>query len=399
MKVGYVLGTYPRATDTFIQREVQVVRGRGVDVTTFSVREPSTDQLVGPEQVAEHSRTTYLLAAGGPALLSAVAVLLLRSPVRWCRAFSLMWSCRQAGLRGTLLHLMYFAEAALLARRARAESIQHLHNHFGDQSGTVTMLAAELAGTSFSMTVHGPDVFFERRRWRLDMKAQRAAFVACISHFSRSQLMAITDPTVWPRLHIIHCGVTPSLFEAPVPDSSGIRLTAVGRLDAVKGIDVLLSALEMVLPMQPQTRLALIGDGPDRERLEQRVNDLRLTDHVDFLGYLGQAEVRQEFRHTDVFVLSSFAEGVPVVLMEAMAARVPVIATNVMGVPELVEDGVVGHLVPPGDAAALADRVRDLIAVGPAERRLMGERGRRRVEQQFDVDIEAAKLAALFHER
>lgn len=391
-----MLGTYPRATDTFIQREVQAVRAAGVEVETFAVRTPGEDQLVGPEQRTEHARTSYLLASGPGALTGAVLRLLVRHPLRWGQAAATAWSGRLPGARDTLLLVVYFAEAALLARRARAGRIDHLHNHFGDQSGTVTMLAAQLAGLPFSMTVHGPDIFFDRQRWRLDVKTDRAAFVACISHFSRSQVMSVSDPAGWSRLHIVHCGVTPSVFAEPVDDPARLSLLTVGRLDRVKGVDVLLEALRLVGAQGQRPHLDIVGDGPDRARLERRVRDLGLTGQVSFLGYLDQAQVRERLRQTDVFALPSFAEGVPVVLMEAMAARVPVLATNVMGVSELVDDGVVGFLVPPGDARALAERLQALIACGPAQRRNMGGAGRRKVEQEFDVGVEGRKLAALF---
>lgn len=396
MRVGYVLGTYPRATDTFIQREVQAVRAAGVEVETFAVRTPGEDQLVGPEQRTEHARTSYLLAAGPGALVRAVLLLLVRHPLRWSRAAVTAWSGRLPGARGGLMPIVYFAESALLARRARAGRIDHLHNHFGDQSGTVTMLAAQLAGVSFSMTVHGPDIFFDRQRWRLDLKAERAAFVACISHFSRSQVMSVSDPAGWSRLHIVHCGVTPSVFAEPVDDPARLSLLTVGRLDRVKGVDVLLEALQIINAGDRRPHLDIVGDGPDRARLERRAHELGLTGQVTFLGYLNQSQVRERLRRAAVFALPSFAEGVPVVLMEAMAARVPVVATNVMGVSELVEDGVVGFLVPPGDSHALAERLSALIACTGRKRRDMGDAGRRKVEQEFDVEVEGRKLAALF---
>jgi glycosyltransferase involved in cell wall biosynthesis len=258
------------------------------------------------------------------------------------------------------------------------------------------MLAAALSGLPFSMTVHGSHIFFERSRWRLDIKTARAAFVVCISHFAKSQVMAVAPVERWADLHIVHCGVDPSLYEEPILEEGRFRMLAVGRLDREKGLPLLLDAVRLVREEVPGLRLDLIGDGPDRAALEQRVRELGLDDVVGFLGSQAQAVVREQMRTTDLFVMASFAEGLPVVLMEALAARTPVLSTNIMGVPELVEDGVMGRLVRPADSHALAAALLELARATPEARRAMGDAGRSAVEKHFDVRLESAKLAALF---
>lgn len=394
MRIAYLTGEYPRATDTFIQREVAALRERGLEVFTFSIRRTGDEHIVGAEQHAERERTTYLLPVQPIALLLAHLNLLLGSPQRYLSALKLAWATHQPGIKGTLYQLFYFLEAGLVARQIQQQQIQHLHNHFPDSSGTVAMLAAELGGFSFSFTMHGPYIFFEPMRWRLDEKLKRALFVCCISDFCRSQGMIYAPMEQWSQMHIVHCGVEPALFEPVTHQQIGHRLLYTGRLAAVKGLPILLESLVTLKASHPDLLLTVIGDGADRESLEQLTAQLNLTDHVKFVGYQSQAKVRQYMQQTDVFVLPSFAEGVPVSLMEALAAGVPVVTTQIAGVGELVENGVSGYLVPPGNAQRLADRIAKLLN-DPALRTQFGAAGRLKVAKEFDIQQEAAWLCQI----
>lgn len=394
MRVAYFTGEYPRATDTFIRREAAALREMGVDVQPFAVRRPHDRERGGAELQAERERTTYLLPASPVALLAAHAWLFAQSPGRYLRAAKLAWSTRQHGVRGTGYQAFYFAEAGLLARHMMKRGIPHVHNHSADSSGTVAMLAAELVGLTFSHTLHGPAIFFEPRRWRLDAKLSRCAFACCISHFARSQAMLFAPQERWDRLYVVHCGVEPAFYQSTRSEAGRLRMLYVGRLAAVKGLPVLLEALEKLAPRFPELSLDIAGDGPERAKLEARARELGLGERVRFLGYQSAEGVRDRLRETDVFVMASFAEGVPVVLMEAMAADVPVVATQVAGVPELVEEGVTGLLVPPGDAHALAAKLVRLLEDASLRRRL-GEAGRRKVVREFHVKQEAARLHAI----
>jgi len=391
MRIAYVTGEYPRATDTFIQREVGALRERGVEVHTFSVRRTDDVHIVGPEQQLERERTFYLLPARPLDLLRAHAKLLLRSPARYLRALKLAWKIRQPGIRGHLYQFFYFAEAGILAAQLRARAIRHLHNHFANSSCSVSMLAAELGGVTFSFTMHGPAIFFEPKHWRIDVKAEKALFVLCISHYCRSQGMIFAPISSWDRMHIVHCGVDPSLFTTALHEGAGTRLLYVGRLAAAKGLPILFESLRMLDGAQRNLVLTVVGDGPDRAALEEMAAEMGLAKTVRFTGYQSQSAVRTWLQETDVFVLPSFAEGVPVVLMEAMAGGVPVIATRIAGIAELVEDGVSGYLLPPGDAVSLAQRLGELMG-DPQLRSRLGAAGRAKVEADFDVRREAASL-------
>ena len=395
-RIAYLTGEYPRATDTFIQREVAGLRALGLEVLTCSVRRTGREHHVGPEQREEAARTFHLLEATSNPLRLAAAhgQALLRAPGRYLRALALAWRTAPAGWRGHLYNLIYFAEAAVLARHLRSEGVGHLHNHIAKSSCTVAMLASEMSGIPFSFTLHGPDIFYEPFRWRLDEKIARARFVACISHFCRSQAMAFSDRRHWGKLHIVHCAVDPARYRKGARE--GAHALFVGRLAAVKGVPVLLEAMAALGEEAP--RLTLIGDGPERAALEADAQRLGLSGRVTFAGYRSQDEVAEALAATDLFILPSFAEGLPVVLMEALAAECCAIATRIAGIPELIEDGVTGRLVAPGDAEGLAAAIREALADSEG-RAAMGRAGRARVEDSFNIAREPARLAALIEER
>ncbi|GAW36140.1 glycogen synthase [Roseovarius sp. A-2] len=392
-RIAYLTGEYPRATDTFIQREVAALRARGLTVETCSMRRTGTDHHTGPEQRTEAAGTFHVLEASlSPRGLIAAHLAAWRRPVAWLRALRLAWRTRPGGIKPTLYQFIYLAEAAVLAQHLRARGLTHLHNHIAKSSCTVAMLASEMSGIPYSFTLHGPDIFFDSYRWRLDEKIARARFVACISHFARSQAMAFSSPEHWSKLHIVHCGVDPARYDGPAPDAPA-HLLFVGRMAAVKGVPVLLEAMQELIADHPDLRLTLVGDGPECECLQARAQGL--GDHVDFVGYKSQDEVAALLHEATALVLPSFAEGLPVVLMEALAARVPVVTTRIAGVAELVEDGESGLLVSPGDAVALRAALTRVLG-DPALRRRMGEAGRARVVEEFASDSEAAWLARLF---
>ncbi|BAY47268.1 group 1 glycosyl transferase [Scytonema sp. HK-05] len=391
MRIAYLTGEYPRATDTFIQREVTTLREMGVDVHTFSVRRTGDEHMVGTEQKLERDRTFYILPPNPINLILAHLSLLLAFPKRYLQAIKLAWSTSQPGLRGALFQIFYFLEAGILAKQIKQRQIVHLHNHIVEASGTVAMLAAEMGGFTYSFTLHGPYIFFRPHQWRLDEKIKRSLFVCCISHYARSQGMIFAPTEKWNRMHIIHCGIDPALFDVVSHNESGKRLLFVGRLAAAKGLPILLESLVSLRRSHPNISLTVVGDGPDRQKLEQTTAQLGLSQNVKFVGYKSQGEVRDYFQQTDIFVMSSFAEGIPVVLMEAMAAGVPVVATQIAGVSELVEDGVNGYLVPPGDPVSLAENIEILLS-NHKLRAAFGTAGRAKVEKDFNIHHEVARL-------
>ena len=398
-RISYLTSIYPAASHTFILREVEGLRALGLEVDTASVRQPDPQHLRGEAEQAAAGNTFYILreAKRGLTLAAAFGAALTR-PARFMQTARMAWRTCSPGFRGGLYQLFYFAEALVFARHLEKRGITHLHSHFAQASATVAMLAAQLADVPFSFTLHGPADLYEPHRWHLGEKISRAAFVACISHFARAQGMLFSSPEHWDRLRIIHCGVVPETYakaSQKAPDDQTVELLFVGRLAPVKGLRVLLGALADAREAYPQLRLTIVGDGEDRAVLEQLAKPL--GDAVRFTGFLSQDEVADKLAETDAFVLPSFAEGLPVVLMEALAAGKPVIAPRVAGVAELVEDGRTGYLIHAGDAIGLRHALEHLAADRQAGRAL-GAAGRDVVQAEFDARIEAARIARLFLE-
>jgi glycosyltransferase involved in cell wall biosynthesis len=341
-------------------------------------------------------------------LLSAHLGLALAHPLTylWTLGGALA-SSGPAGLRGRLWQFIYFVEAVVLWNECRRRGIRHLHVHFANVSADVAMLVTAIGNQaessqrwSWSFTMHGPTEFFDVHRFRLASKVRAAEFVVCISDYARSQLMALGGHKVWEKLHIVHVGIPIDQFTRMGPKVSGAQapvVLCVGRLVADKGQALLIEALSELHERDAKiaAHLVLAGDGPERSMLESLARDLGIAEHVSFLGSVGQDRTRGLYEAADIFCLPSFAEGVPVVLMEAMALEVPVITTAITGVPELVEDRVSGVLVRPGSVSALTDAIDRLIRDAELGRAL-AEAGRQKVLDAFDVECSARELRQLF---
>lgn len=398
MKVAYVLNTYPQPSHSFIRREVQALERQGIEVLRLAMR-ASEAPLVDAGDQAEAQATHYVLPAGPMQLLLAVLTSATQAPRRCLRALALALRLGRVAAVGRLRHLIYLAEAAYVVRRCAAGGVQHMHAHFGTNATAVAMLAHELSGIPFSFTTHGPEEFDAPHALSLGEKVNRAAFAVAISSFGKSQLSRWADFGAWSRIKVVHCGIEPARFADTAPLPRGpLRLVAIGRFVEQKGQMVLIRAMKRIVAERPDVHLALIGDGEMRPDLEQEIRRSGLEAHVTLTGWLDEAGVRAELAASHALVMPSFAEGLPMVVMEAMAAARPVLATYVAGTPELVLQGQTGWLVPAGDEAALAEAVQGIAKLQRDSLSAMGDLGRSRVLERHDSDKEAAKLAALFKE-
>ena len=402
MRIAYLMNTYPMVSTTFIGREIEGLEARGFDVARYVIRR-WTGRLVDPRDIAEAERADHLLEDGAPRLVGGFLAEAARNPSGVIAAARLCWRLWRAG-GGAVRHAAYLLEAVALRRRLRAAPVAHLHAHFSTNAAAVAMMCHALGGPPYSFTVHGPDELFDPVGNSLGLKVERAAFVACISHFCRSQCMIFAPPEAWDRLRIVHCGVRPADHAAPPPPSDlpadlparrgGGRVLFVARLSQLKGGLVLIDAMERVARDHPDADLVVAGDGEARGPMEAAAARAGIADRVHFLGFQTRDAVRAAMADADMLVLPSFAEGVPVVLMEAMAGGRPVIASRIAGVSELVEDGVSGYVTPAGDTATLAARIGALLS-DPDLRARMGVAGRARVAAEFDIDAETAWLGRL----
>ncbi|MCL4188780.1 MAG: glycosyltransferase [Rhodobacteraceae bacterium] len=396
MRIGYVLNTHPVVSTTFIRREMRALEAAGVSVQRLAMRRAATGP-VHPDDAAETARTEYVLDQSLARLALFALLDIAMAGGKGLRALRLALSCGWRSERGVAAHLVYLAEAAWIARRARALGLDRLHAHFGTNPAMVAMLAHALGGPPFSLTVHGPEEFDAPRALSLPEKLARADVAVAVSSFGRSQLMRWADPARWDRIAVVRCGIAPSDFPAAPPLPVGpLRLLCVGRLAEQKGQLLLVDAFARLLVRHPAARLVLAGDGPMRGQLEAAIAARGLAGQVAITGWVDEGRVRAELAASHALVLPSFAEGLPVVIMEAMAAGRPVVSTLVAGIPELVLPGRTGWLVPAGDAAALAAALEELAGAGAAQLTAMGRAGRERALARHDVDAEARRLAALF---
>jgi colanic acid/amylovoran biosynthesis glycosyltransferase len=397
LKLAYLVNTYPRASHSFIRREIQALERLGWEVHRFAMRS-AAPELVDPADIAEDTRTEHILKAGAWGVAKVAFGWMIRRPARSLGALRLAWRCG-ARANDRLRHLIYLAEGAVIAQRCYSLRIPHLHAHFGTNSTTVAMLAQALGGPSFSFTTHGPEEFDAPQSLSLPEKLNRAAFAIAISSYGRSQLCRWAALPDWPRIHVVHCGIEPWRFPDPAPlPTGGPHLVAIGRLAEQKGFPLLIEAIAIAAQTTPKLHLTLVGDGPLRATLEAQATALNLTKHITFAGWQDEAGVRTALAASTALILPSFAEGLPVVVMEAMAAGRPIIATSIAGVPELVTPDT-GWLVPAGDATALATAIQTL-AQTPAETLTqMGTAARARVLARHDINLEAEKLTTLFASR
>jgi len=398
MRVAYLCNRYPAISNTFILREVQALRRRGAEVHTFTVRRPGREHLLSQTDREEDARTFGILPLAPVRMLRAHLSALARRPHRYGATLALAWRLRRPGARGTLWQLFYFAESVLVWDECRRRGIRHLHAHFTHVASDDALLAAHLGGWTWSFTTHGGLEFFDLSRTRLAEKARRADAVVCVSDFGRSQVLAHVEEEHWEKVHVVRCGIEPAAFSrnghgSPTPDEAprSLDVLCVARLVRLKGHAVLLRALAALRAEGVPVHATLLGDGPSRTHLERLAARLGVTEAVTFAGAVGQDEIAAWYARADVFCLPSFAEGLPVVLMEAMAMGVPVLATRITGVPELVEHEHSGLLVTPGRPDELAAALARL-AADPALRERLGRAGREAVLAHHDVDRAADLL-------
>lgn len=396
IRVAYLINQYPKVSHSFIRREILALESRGFEVQRIALR-GWDDALADPGDRDERRRTRYVLRAGMFALLLNVISTFIKAPARFLTALGLALRMAWHAERPLPYHLAYLAEACRVAAWLRESGAVHLHAHFGTNSAEVAMLARALGAPAYSFTVHGPEEFDAPRCLGIAEKVRRSAFVVAISAFGRSQLYRWVEPAHWPKISVVHCGLEASFHEvAPAPLPEAPRVVCVGRLCEQKGQRLLVEAAARLAAKGIALEVVLAGDGELRAELETFIKKNHLERHVRITGWLSSAQVREEILAARALVLPSLAEGLPVVLMEAMALRRPVLTTYVAGIPELVRPGENGWLVPSGDVEELARALEEVLARPAAELRAMGEAARRRALERHSIDTEAGKLAALF---
>lgn len=394
-KLAYLTSQYPAASHTFIRREIAALRELGWAIDTFSVRSPGPDETRSDADRSEFDRTFYILKQPALAFVGAHLAAVMSRPGKYLKTFGLALSHREPGARGLFLACAHFTESVLLARELERREVRHLHNHFANSAATVGLLASKLLGIGWSLTMHGISETDYPAGLMLGRKIEEADFVACVSWFGRAQGMRLVSPSHWTKMHVVRCGIPFDRLPARGPTSkSEKRIVCVGRLSPEKGQAGLLEAFASVRAKHPEASLILAGDGPDRSGLEERAKTFGVGNAVKFVGRLTEEEALAEIARSDVLVLPSFMEGLPIVLMEAMAIGVPVAASRVAGIPELVEDGKTGLLFTPSNWEELGNCMDRLLSDNELCASIT-EQAKARVFDEFDGRKSAAKLAGI----
>jgi colanic acid/amylovoran biosynthesis glycosyltransferase len=394
-RIAYLINQYPMASQTFIRREIAAMEAAGASVQRYAVRGWDTP-LVDPDDQAESTKTRRILDGGTSALFLALFATACRQPRRFFKAMTAAVRLGRKSERGVAIHLAYLAEACVLCDWTKRDQIEHLHVHFGTNSTAVAMLCRLLGGPPYSFTVHGPEEFDRPVSLSLEEKIRDAAFVVCICSFGRSQLWRWAAFGDWPKIHVVHCGLDQSyLAVVPTSPSSAPRLINIGRLSEQKGQLVLIEAAARLRDQGRQFEIVIVGGGPFQQAIERRIQELNLGKHVKLVGWLSGSAVQENLINSRGLVLPSFAEGLPVVIMESLALGRPVISTYVAGIPELVQSGRTGWLVPAGDVDQLASAMAAMLDAPVEELERMGRAGAERVARDHNVTIEAAKLREL----
>ncbi|HTT03876.1 MAG TPA: glycosyltransferase family 4 protein [Steroidobacteraceae bacterium] len=394
LKIAYFINHYPKVSHSFIRREILALERLGVEVQRIALR-GWHGPLPDAEDRLERQRTRYVLQPGGWSLLLPALGRFLASPARFLQALALARRMARESGRSLPYHIMYLAEACRLVSWTRATGAQHVHAHFGTNSVEVVMLAHILGGPPYSFTVHGPEEFLSPMG--LEEKVRRSRFAVAISSHGCSQIFFRTRFEDWPKVRQVHCGIERSFYsEGEAVEGKANRLVCVGRLCEAKGQLLLVQAAASLAAQGIDFELVLAGDGPIRAQLEALISAQGLSGRVHITGWVSSPEVRAQILASRALVLPSFAEGLPVVIMEAMSLRRPVISTYIGGIPELVRHGENGWLIPAGSVEELAAAMRDCLARPAQHMQRLGAAAYQRVTTRHDIDTEALKLAQLF---
>lgn len=395
MKIAYLINQYPRISHSFIRSEIIALESSGISVVRIAVR-PSPEPLVTAEDFHEQKKTQYILSGGLFRLVYGFLLLCLQRPTRTLMMLRCYITLTRNAGGAWFKHAAYAIEGAAMVRICENMNIDHIHSHFGTNATAVALFAKVLGGPGYSFTVHGPEEFDHPIRLSIREKVQFADSVIAISMFCRSQLYRWCKVEDWQKIHIVHCTVAASFLQKPKANhvQSG-RILSVGRICEQKGHLVVLQAIRIIIDSGLNLQLKLIGDGDMRAMVESEIDRLNLEAYVEILGWKSEEEIISELDYAELFVLASFAEGLPVVIMEALAREVPVVSTYVAGIPELVVSGRTGWLVHASDTQSLAECITAALGASSIEKKNIGLRGKQHIVDEFSP-IESTKLIKIF---
>ncbi len=400
-RIVYITATLPALTVTFIYNEIFRLRSQGAIVDTVSMNTPS-ENLISAEARDLKDTTLYLDAVGLLPKLTAFTLCALRHPIRVAGG---LWQIVTAkpvkGPRDYARLIYHLIEAAYLARRMRHKLPDHLHSHFINGPTSIAMFLGRLLDVPYSFTMHASMIWLDPIAF--SNKLETAAFCVSISEYNRQYVLDTYGSGYADKIHVVHCGIEPGKLAREVPSKASgdkLRLLGVGQLNRRKGFHVLIPALAALRDRNVDFDCTIVGDGAERNALEEQIASLELGERVRLAGALLHEDVKRELERADAFVLpcviseDGWRDGIPVALMEAMAYGLPVVSTDILGLPELIEHGTGGLLVPSGDVEALTDALQRL-ANDRGLRDTLGRNGRAKVLSDFNNARSAERLQDL----
>jgi glycosyltransferase involved in cell wall biosynthesis len=398
MKIAYLINQYPKISHSFIRREILALEKLGVDIFRVSMRS-CENELIDIADKQEFTKTFTILNLHPFVIFYNLIVCFLSHPILFLKALSMAIELGKSSEVGQVRHLIYLAESCALTNQLKKSNLTHIHAHFGTNSATTTLLTSILGHFTYSFTVHGPEEFDKPQSLSLTTKIKYATFVVAISSFARGQLYRWCPYAEWSKIKVVHCGLDEDFLDTPIlPIPPTSQLLCIGRLTEQKGQGLLIKALAKIKQKGLNFKLLLVGDGPLRPTLEELIVSLELQDFVKIKGWATSQEIKQFFHESRALVLPSFAEGLPVVMIESFALGRPVIATYIAGNVELMENNLSGFLVPSGDIEALADAIEKMLLLDIDQLEAMAMIGNQRVKENHNSMIEARKLMVLFEE-
>lgn len=400
MNIAYLINQYPKVSHSFIRREILELETQGVSVARIAMR-GWNEALVDPTDVAEKEKTIFLLKESVISFLFNVFRCLITYPSQFIYALIMCIKLARFSDRLFIYNIIYFVEACTLVSTLKRLNIRHVHSHFGTNSTEVALYAHLISGVTYSFTVHGPEEFDRPINIGLTHKINNAKFVVAITHFCASQLYRWCSYEHWSKVKIVGCGLDNKFLnnDAIVPTAVDNKtLVCVGRICEQKGQLFLLDAINDVLKSGYQLKLILAGDGEMRSQVESKIQEYGISEHVLITGWISSDDVKKYILQSRAMILPSFAEGLPVVIMEAMALKRPVITTYIAGIPELVTHNKNGWLFPAGDNHALSAAIIECLSCSAEQLELIGMHSFHAVKISHDIVLEAGKLKELFFE-
>lgn len=401
MKIAYLVSQYPASSHTFILLEVLSLKKKGFEIAVASINSPDRPfEKLTPDEQKESANTLYVKKQGIVGATIALLYTLLFHPLGFlCGVWTCFKLCRW-NLGELAYHFLYLAEALIIGKWMEEQKLTRLHVHFGMAVSTVALLVSKVFPVKFSMTIHGPDEFYEVNINHLKEKIEDADFITCIGYYAQSQLMRLSDQNQWSKFEVAPLGINIDQF-SPAPkrrDPRIIEILSVGRLFPAKGHSILIKAFSELNQAKQQIRLTIVGTGPEMKNLEKQIADLGLTGKVTLTGQLNHPKVEKMYNEADIFVLSSFSEGIPIVLMEAMAKEIACVSTFVNGIPELIQHERDGILVAPSDVKSLTQALERLTADFHL-REKYGAAGRKRVIEKYNINSNTERLTEILIKR